>query len=152
MQFEPWDDGTRKQMLIKMRRIRRALGERAVNLTDRMFLEAWLTSFCTRADVFNKWRCAPILLWKFAESRKLADLCEPEKIEPRSTSKKIPSNRKVRKQLDLDGFKAIHAQAPDWLRLAMEQSLVTLQARQEICNLRHTDYRDGYLFVIRDEP
>jgi enterobacteria phage integrase len=151
MQFEPWDTGTCKQMLIRMRRIRRELGGRAINQTDRMFLEDWLNSFCSRADVFNKWRYALILLWKFAESRKLADICEPEKIEPRSTSKKIPVNRKRRRQLDLEGFKAIHAQAPDWLQLAMEQSLVTLQARQEVCSMRHADYRDGYLFVIRDK-
>jgi len=151
MRFEPWDDGTRKQMLIKMRRIRRELGERAINQTDRLFLEDWLSSFCVRADVFNKWRYALILLWKFAESRKLANVCEPEKIEPRSTSKKIPTNRKVRRQLTLDDFKAIHTQAPPWLQLAMEQSLITLQARQEICSMRHTDYRDGYLFVIRDK-
>jgi integrase len=151
MQFEPWDVGTCKQMLIKMRRIRRELGDRAIDQTDRMFLEDWLTRFCARADVFNKWRYALILLWKYAESRKLADVCEPEKIEPRSTSKKIPINRKKRRQLDLEGFKAIHAQAPTWLQLAMEQSLVTLQARQEICNMRHADYREGFLFVIRDK-
>src|SRR5580700_497065 len=77
MRFEPWDEGTRKQMLIKMRRIRRELGERAINQTDRLFLEDWLNSFCVRADVFNKWRYALILLWKFAESRKLANACEP---------------------------------------------------------------------------
>lgn len=151
IRFEPWDEGTRKQVLIKMRRIRRELGDRAISQTDRLFLEDWLTSFCARADVFNKWRYALILLWKFAESRRLADICEPEKIEARSTSKKILTNRKVRRQLTLDDFKAIHTQAPAWLQLAMEQSLITLQARQEICNMRHADYRDGYLFVIRDK-
>jgi hypothetical protein len=60
MQFEPWDAGTRKQMLIKMHRIRRELGERAINQTDRMFLEDWLNSLCTRVDVFNKRRYALI--------------------------------------------------------------------------------------------
>jgi hypothetical protein len=90
-------------------------------------------------------------LWRYAVSRRLADICEPEKVEPRSTSKKLPANRKVRRQLDLEGFKAIHAQAPPWLQLAMELSLVTLQARHEICDTRHSDFRDQHLFVIRDK-
>jgi hypothetical protein len=57
----------------------------------------------------------------------------------------------VRQQLDVAGFQAIHVKAPPWLQIAMEQSLVTLQARKEICNTRYADYRDGHLFVIRDK-
>jgi hypothetical protein len=33
----------------------------------------------------------------------------------------------------------------------MEQTLVTLQSRLEICDMRRTGYRDGHLFVIRDK-
>ena len=98
-----------------------------------------------------KWRYALVLLWRLAVSRKLAASNEPEKIEPRSTSKKLEANRKVRQQLDVPGFKAIHAKAPPWLQIAMEQSLVTLQARKEICNMRYADYRSGQLYVIRDK-
>lgn len=149
-QFMPWDERTRRNMKFKMARIRKELGARELYRTDCMFLEDWL-GFCETADQFNKWRYALVLLWKFAVSRKLAAACEPEKIEKRSTSKKLESNRKVRQQLDLAGFWTIHAVAPDWLRVAMEQSLVTLQARMEICAMRHADYRDGYLYVIRDK-
>lgn len=151
LQFQPWDDGTRKNMLAKFRRISRELGSRIIEHTDCMYLEDWLTSFCNTADQFNKWRYALVLLWKFAVSRKLARECEPLKIELRSTSKKLAMNRKVREPLDTKGFWAIHEKAERWLQIAMEQSLVTLQGRSEICNMRHTDYRDGHLFVIRDK-
>ncbi|MEP7246930.1 MAG: integrase [Gammaproteobacteria bacterium] len=33
----------------------------------------------------------------------------------------------------------------------MEQSLVTLQARTEVCNMEHAHYRGGFLYVIRDK-
>ena len=138
-------------MLAKMNRIARELGDRTVQRTDRMFLEDWLTSFCGTGDQFNKWRYALTLLWDFAVSRKIAVECEPAKIEPRSTSKKLEINRKVRQQLSVEGFKLIHDGAPGWLQIAMEQSLVTLQARSEICNMQHAHYRDGHLFVIRDK-
>lgn len=151
LQFMPWDEGTRGNVLAKMRRISRELGTRPIERTDCMFLEDWLGGFCSSADAFNKWRYALVLLWKFAVSRKLAQSCEPEKIEPRSTSKKLEANQKNRQPLDLQGFRAIHERAPAWLQLAMEQSLVTLQSRLEICNMRHADYRDGHLYVIRDK-
>lgn len=150
LQFMPWDEGTRGNMLSRMHRIRRELGDRPVARTDALFLEEWM-GFCRTGDQFNKWRYTFILLWRFAVSRKLVATCEPEKIEPRSTSKKLGINRKRRQQLDVEGFREIHAAAPPWLQLAMEQSLVTLQARKEICHMRLTDYRGGYLFVIRDK-
>jgi hypothetical protein len=148
MQFMPWDEGTRAAVLHKMARSKRELGDRILTRTDCLFLEEWLASFCKTADQFNKWRYALVLLWKFAVSRKLVSACEPQKIEQRSTSKKLAMNQKVRLPLDLAGFNAIHEKAPAWLQIAMEQSLVTLQARAEICNMRHTDYRDGAF--IRD--
>jgi len=152
LQFMPWDTGTRKNMLAKMHRISRELGARALVHTDCLYLEEWLTRFCRTADTWNKWRYALVLLWKFALSRRLVDVNEPEKIEERSTSKKLEANRKARQPLDVDGYRAIYEKAPAWLQLAMDQSLVTLQGRQEICNMRHVDHRDGHLFVIRDKP
>jgi enterobacteria phage integrase len=119
---------------------------------DRLHVPAGLAGvLCTSADAFNKWRYALVLLWRYGLSRNLAKSNDPEKIEQRSTSKKLEANLKTRQQLDTQGFWTIHEQAPAWLQLAMEQSLVTLQARLEVCNMRHTDYRDGHLFVIRDK-
>lgn len=151
LQFQPWDSGTKRNNLLKMERVRRDIGHRLLNRTDCLFLEEWLAAFCHTADTFNKWRYALVLLWKYGVSRKLVDGNEAEKVEFRSTSKKLDANKKKRRQMDVRGFKAIHAKAPAWLQLAMEQSLVTLQARNEICNMRHPDYRDGFLFVIRDK-
>ena len=149
--FMPWDKGTRQNNLYKIERVRRELGARQVARTDRLFLHSWLSSFCHNADQWNKWRYVLVLLWKFALEMKFVLQNEPECIQERSTSKKLEMNQKVRKQLDIEGFRAIHEKAPGWLQLAMELSIVTLQARSEVCNLRHTDFRAGHLFVIRDK-
>jgi integrase len=151
MPHMPWDDGTRRNAEYMLARIGRDFGSRIIARTDCMDLENWMARFCKNADQWNKWRYILVLLWKLAISRKLATSNEPEKIETRSTSKKIAANRKVRQKLDVAGFKAIHEEAPPWLQVAMEQSLVTLQARKEICNTRYSDYRDGWLYVIRDK-
>lgn len=147
----PWDTRTRQERAWKVDRIERELGDRAIAQVDCLALENWLLSFYESADQFNKWRYMLVLLWRFAVSRKYATVCEPERIEVRSISKKLAANRKRRQQLDVDGFREIHAAAPPWLQLAMEQSLITLLARNEICAIEHAHYRNGFLFVIRDK-
>lgn len=126
----PWSEGTRTNYVSKMNRIERELGQRTVAHTDCMFIEDWISSFTKTADTFNDWRYVFVLLWKFAVSRKLITENEAAKIEERSTSKKIESNRKQRQPLDVGGFRLIHEKAGAWLQLAMEYSLVTLLARQ----------------------
>jgi integrase len=149
--FMPWDVGTRKNNVSKMNRIRREMGERLVARTDCMFLEDWIAKFCRKADTFNDWRYVFDLLWSYAVSRKLADANEGAKVLVRSTSKKLDVNRKDRQPLTVHGFKAIYKHAEPWLQLAMDISLVTLQARSECCNMQHTHFRNGFLFVIRDK-
>jgi enterobacteria phage integrase len=149
--FMPWKAGTRRNHLAKLNRISRELGARTIAHTDCMFLEQWISSFTRTADTFNDWRYVLVLLWKFAVARKLVEVNEAENVEERSTSKKLEANQKQRQPLDVNGFRAIHEKAAAWLQLAMEQSLVTLQGRSEICNMQHAHYRDGRLFVIRDK-
>jgi hypothetical protein len=147
----PWAPSTRSNYLAKARRIRKDLGKRTIAHTDCMFIEDWISARTRKADAFNDWRYVFCMLWSFAVSRKLADVNEAEKIEERSTSKKIESNQKDRQPLDIRGFRDIHEKAEPWLQLAMELSLVTLQGRSEVCNMQHSHFRGGHLFVIRDK-
>lgn len=147
----PWDTSTAQTAQLRLERIRAEMGERLMDDTDCVYLDSWLRKTAPKADPFNKWRLILVLLWRFAVAQKLAVSNEAEKVERRSTSRKIAGNRKVRQQLDVGGFEAIHGQAPVWLQLAMELSLVTLQARREVCTIQHAHFREGYLFVIRDK-
>jgi len=149
--FMPWDESTRQTARWRLARIRREIGQQTLVDADCLSLGAWLTKTALRAQPFNKWRDVLILLWRFGVAQKLCASNEAEKVEPRSTSRKIESNRKVRQQLDVEGFKLIWAKAPAWLQVAMDASLVTLQARNEVCHMRHTDFRSGHLYVIRDK-
>lgn len=150
-QFQPWKRGTRVNYMAKMRRIAREIGDWPIATTDCMKLEDWISKFCSNADTFNKWRHACVMLWDFAVSRKLATANEPRKIEERSTSAVIEANRKKRAPLDVEGYRAIREVAPAWLQLAMDLSLITLQARNEICNMQHAHWRGGFIYVIREK-
>lgn len=151
LQFEPWDEGTRVNALSRIDRFGREMGSKPIATCDCLKLETWLLSFFESTDQFNKWRHVLDLLWKFFVSKKLAATNEAQKIERRSTSKKLAINRKKRRPIDTEGYAAVYEKAPEWLQLAMDVSLVTLQARNEVCVMQHPHFRDGFLYVIRDK-
>jgi len=149
--FLGWKGSTRKNNLAKINRIRRELGTRDIERTDSAFLATWLQSFCHTADQYNHWRWALVVIWRFALERKLVTKNEAEAVIARSASLNVDANKKVRKPLDLDGYLAVRKVAEPWLQLAMDTSLVTLQGRSEVCNMKHSDFRGDYLFVIREK-
>ena len=150
---KPWDTGTRRNAEHKLAVLKREMGTRLIAATDRVFLADWLDARARSGDVFNKWRAVLVDLWRYWIERKWCDFNEAAAVMARSTSQKLPENRRQRRRLELAGFWAIHDHetCPVWLQVAMEQSLVTLQARKEICAMRVTDYRDGFLYVVRDK-
>jgi enterobacteria phage integrase len=147
----PWSPSTANNYKYQINRIEHDLGDRLVARTDCVFLTEWLQKFCRTADTWNQWRYALVLLWKFAVSKKIVEVNEASKVLERSNSLVIEANRKVRKPLDMAGFKEIRSHAPPWLAISMDLALITLQGRSEVCNMRHTDFRDGHLFVIRQK-
>jgi enterobacteria phage integrase len=157
MVLQPWDESTRQTALQRLARIQRELGTdelgeaRLIEDIDCVRIGQWLDATAERADPYNKWRAILVHVWTFAVAKGLAASNEAAKVPQRSTSRKIASNRKRRRQLDAQGFIDIHAQAGELLRVAMEFSLVTTLSRHEICGLRHEDFRGGYLYVIREK-
>lgn len=62
----------------------------------------------------------------------------------------IPKIEEVaRKRHTMEGLMAIRAESPVWLRNSIDLALVTAQRRWDICDLRFTDVRDGYIHVIQ---
>jgi enterobacteria phage integrase len=151
LRFMPWSEGTANNYKYQFNKIERDLGGRLIARTDVVFLTDWIKAFCHTADSYNQWRGAFVRLYAFAVSHNMIEVNEADKILKRSNSLVIEANRKVRQPLDMAGFKEIRAHASPWLQIAMDVALVTLQGRSEVCNLRHTDFRGGFVFVIRQK-
>jgi len=151
MPFQPWDPGTRKNYDSWFRRIDADLGHKVVQSVTALQLHNWLASFCKNADTWNHYRYALVLLWKFAVLQQMCKSNEAEKVAYRSTSKKLEMNRKLRRRLTIEDYRLIHSRAEPWFQIAMEQSLITLLGREEVCEIQHQHYRNGLLFVIREK-
>jgi integrase len=148
---QPWSPGYRVNQLTKMRRIQRELGSMPIRDADSRFIKVHLLKFCKGGELFNKWLRVFDTLCAFAVETKQGQVTanEAANVVQRSESKKLEINRKVRSGLDVLGFKAIHTVAEPWLKLAMEISLLTLMARNEVLALKHEHFRNGQLYVIR---
>ena len=147
--WQPWKDSTRRNNYFMLRRIERQLGSRALIHLDAVQLKQWLAKFCVTGDQWLKWRHILVLLWNHALSNGLATVNEAKKLPKHTASRRLAVNRKRRPPLSLAGFRAIHQVAEPWLQLAMDVSMITLQSRTEVLNMKHADFRDGYLYVIR---
>lgn len=73
-------------------------------------------------------------------------ICEDNPAE--STLAKA-ADEKVRRPLTQEWFKEIHKLAPEWLQIAMDFALVTLQRRGDLCSAKHEDVKDDYLELIQ---
>ena len=60
-----------------------------------------------------------------------------------------PSRTVKRERLTLEQFHLVHAKAPKWLQRTMMLGLVTAQRRDDLANMKFSDQKDGYLFIVQ---
>lgn len=58
------------------------------------------------------------------------------------------AHSRKRDRLTVETYGAIYAQAPEWLQVAMDLSLLTLLRREDVVSARFADVRDGALCVV----
>ena len=145
----PLGPGTRKNLMSALNLYKRDLGERTLKSVDRVVIAQWIQSRCDRGSAMRKHRLNFVRLYDYAISRKWCNFNEAAAIQKFSGSLKLETNKVLRKRLSIDEFWQIHDHAPLHIQVAMQQSLVTLQARTEVCNMLHEHYKDGYLYVVR---
>jgi integrase len=58
---------------------------------------------------------------------------------------------KERQRMTLEQFQSLHSFVPEWMKIAMELALITLQGRHEICTMKYADINDGALFITREK-
>lgn len=66
---------------------------------------------------------------------------------PAAVTRKFAYERQ-RDRLTVKTYRAIWEQAPHWLRVAMDLSLLTLLRREDVSSLRFADVRDGAVWVV----
>ena len=129
----------------KAKRYRKLWGSR--DIRDIQTLEITQQLEELTASAYPKHRDFLVGVWSIAVARGVVTSNVAE-----GTLREAPPAR-ARERLDYDLFIAVrdHDSAPAWLRNAMDLSLLTLQARQELVNMQYSDVKDGRLHIIRQK-
>jgi len=65
------------------------------------------------------------------------------------TATYTPTRKVLRERLSIEQFFAIRKHAATWVQRAMDLALLTGQRREDICNMKFADSKDGYLFIVQ---
>jgi integrase len=82
-------------------------------------------------------------LFRFGATKGLCDT------NPAENTLAKAADEKQRRPLTKEWFKAIYAHADDWLKVAMDFALITLQRRSDLCSAKFDDISDGHLHLIQ---
>lgn len=105
----------------------------------------WLDGFKGNAYTKHRGTLIKVLAFALAKGLVATNVAESTLTVP------VEQERKQRRPMTRDQFDRIRSAAPEWLRLAMDLALVTLQRRGDLVNARYTDLVDGYLSVIQSK-
>jgi len=124
----------------KLSHIRKHLGEKPVDEISVKEIAEFLDQFPPKTS--NKYCTFLSLIFKYAVAQGHCVDNPAEKTMSRKTQKN-------RRRLTLEGYYAIHEQAPQWLKNAMDLGLQTLQRREDIVKLKLSDIKQGFLYVVQ---
>ena len=128
----------------QLKRFRADLGNKQVTDITTRFVSEYLNKNFTR-NAYIKHRVRLIDILDYAVSRGLIN------DNPATRTQAKNNVSKHRKPLTFTQYQSIKAIAPHWLQCAMELSLITLQARNEIVGMQYADISEGVLHVIRQK-
>jgi len=142
-------DSTRQNIGYRLNRFAADLGSWPLDSFDVKAVAEYLDDNFQR-DSYIKHRTTLADLFKFAQNKGLypSDLDNPV-----TTTYAKSDYEKDRQRMTLAQFRAIYDIAPEWMKIAMELELVTLQSRLEVINMRFSDYDEatGELRVVRQK-
>jgi len=137
--------GTRQNYQYRLKRFREDLGDKLVRSFTVKDCAEYLDANFER-DSYIKHRGTLVELFRFAVVKGLID-SNPAEV----TYAKSQQTQKQRQRMTISQYKAIHKAAPDWLKIAMELALVTLQGRWEVTHMRFDQIQDDSLYVVREK-
>ena len=134
---------TLKGVITKVNKIKvEFTGKRLQEITV-LTLKDYLEPFTPHSRKHN--RLLWIEIYKYAISEGVVEA----NVAERTLTKKIP--KRQRDRLTLEQYKKIHNIAPEWFQIAMDAALLTLQRREDLVNIKHTDFDSGILSLIQNK-
>lgn len=129
----------------RLKRIDKDLGAHLLEQVDTQLIAEYLDTNFER-DAYIKHRQLLVDLFKFAMTKGWWTKDNPAQITYAKADTK-----KQRKRMTLKQFKAIREAAPDYMQIAMDIAILTLQGRYEVLNMRYDDIKNEHIYITREK-
>lgn len=134
------------------KRAKRSRGNRLIQDAGSLPLSQLTTRWCAQyldehhhGSAYVQYRAVLSQVCQYAQTKGWLD---HNPVEPTRSNNHY---QKQRRRLTTEQFQAIHAIAPEWMKIAMELALLCLFGRAEAINARFDDVRDGRLHYVRQK-
>lgn len=134
---------TLKGVLTKVKKLKSQFAGKRLQEITVLTLKDYLEPFTPHSRKHN--RLLWIEIYKYAISEGLANT----NLAERTLALKIP--KRQRNRLTINQYKKIHKIAPEWFQIAMDAALLTLQRREDLVNIKHSDFDSGTLSLIQNK-
>ncbi len=131
----------------RLQHIKEGIGKVPLSVTTQRLISDWLDNSFT-LNPYTKHRGTLIKVFAFGIAKGMfpdgtANLAEAT----------LPQREadKIRQILTIEQYHAIHAAADDWLKVAMDFSLITLQRLSDVVMARYTDIQGDELKIIQQK-
>lgn len=138
-----WADKTLKNMKGYLRRYQNEWGARLLEDMTTLDISTWLDALPGTAYIKHR----ALLIDLFVYARAKGYITE----NPAEITLTKKAGKKKRQRMTLEQYKAIYEMAPIWLQNAMDLSLITLQRRGDIVEMRFDEIRENKLHVIQNK-
>jgi integrase len=125
--------------------MRKGLGYLLANDVSVKHCAEWLDGF--QGNAYTKHRGTLTKVFAFAVAKGMMT----ENVALQTLTAPKLGNEKKRKPLNKEWFDLIYQTAPEWLQIAMQFALITLQRRGDIVKVQYSDIVDDHLHVVQEK-
>ncbi|RDH44653.1 integrase [Zooshikella ganghwensis] len=72
-------------------------------------------------------------------------------VAPTLSTRQSQRIRKQRQRITWEAYQAIYQHAEEWLQIAMDLAIITLQRRSDLLRLKFSDIKDGRLYLVQSK-
>ncbi|MBB1485831.1 tyrosine-type recombinase/integrase [Oceanospirillum sediminis] len=138
-------EASKKEKIYRVNRINRDLGALPLEGFTTADAADWLSKGF-KGDSYKQHRSVLSQILNFSQTKGWSD----KNVVTPTLSHDL-HHKKERQRLTLDQFRAIYKLADPWFQIAMDLAILTCQGRNEIASMKHSDIREGVLYVIRQK-
>lgn len=139
---------TLKEKTTKAHRVSAFFADQPIVKLDNSDWNEFLKAHCHSNNVYGKYKVIIRQLYEFCREVGLIPITHPNIADIAKVRKLEKADEKNRHDMTLEQFKALYQEAEPWLQAILKFGFLTGLREGDILNLKYSQIKDGWLYVI----